>query len=384
LKFNIAGIYIRDNSIEIPIDTDLMTIFGEIINNDIEYEKEYFQLFDANSVLSSKFLDLDTYVVSTLLFNKFKNENLSKDEILLQPLFKIFTSRFGGTNGVSGYDMYIDSDNSIDSDRIINPLSNIQLFFKFANDLLKTTTLLSKSLTKLNHPDANNHETKEGMKVIAPDLAVVLTLDKDGNPIYDANQDGYIDIEDLKILGSNVDNPEDFDFEIRYGIWYKRFRPENMEDDRIKRISADLKIIYYLTEKNDMSELKDYLVLWQLNLVSDGFDIYDNEQKQKEIKALGYDLTKLDNKLLFFRLFVNAIKNIMVMERDYILYKVEDMNEESKRMLYKTDGLNTEAYNFNLMWLDIKKTQFFKDSLYAYTPWLDEQLPEVTEKINNL
>ena len=180
------------------------------------------------------------------------------------------------------------------------------------------------------------------------------------------------------------------------------------------------------TLEYEPDEFKDYVTLLDKGLISNTYTLFKDIKKSREIEALGYDLEELDNKLLFMRLFVSSIANIMIDEREFILYSVPDMNEVSKKMLYKTEGLDIdkivmskfieryfilitdedkkieddiyfreilpldmgeyflESYNFNLMWRDIKKTTFFNDSLSTNTPWLDETLPEVSEKINLL
>ena len=155
----------------------------------------------------------------------------------------------------------------------------------YRNNLKSTVSIISDKLitnpsAEIISPLATENDVASGQRTIAPDLAVVLATDNIGNPIYDVNNDGYINIEDLTILGSVVDNPEEFDYEIKYGIWYKRFRIENVQEDRIIRIMGYLKVIYYLTEKEDMSELKDYLVLWQKGYVSNDFNISTDELKR--------------------------------------------------------------------------------------------------------
>ena len=421
--FNIKGIYVKDNkidtgSIEQDIQTDLekFNLFDKSIpvNKNIIFDSNYFEIFDQNDILNTKFLDMDSYVIASLLYTRYVDNNVKKgysydndtklivDIIENDKLFKIFNNKFD---------------------------KNVIDMIKLRNNLFKTIKLVVPSIKNLgdfNEIGITKNEIKSGQKTIAPDLAVTLSLDKNGKPIYDANRDGFIDEKDLKLLDSNVDNPSDYDFENKYGIWYKRFRIEDMTEERIKRVSANLKVIYYLTEKDNMDELKDYLILWDKGLLSDGFDIFPDKKKQKEIMALGFDLNDLDDKLLFFRLFASSIKNIMIDERDFILYNVPDMNEESKEMLYQTEGLNIDkivmakfieryfkvnidedstvidkklftkilpdtmgeyfsyAESFNLMWYDIKHTDFFRESLTVSTPWLDDQLPEISERINNI
>ena len=115
----------------------------------------------------------------------------------------------------------------------------------------------------------------------------------------------------------------------------------------------------------------------------------------------------------------------MLEERDYILFNSPDMSEANKREFYKEDleidklvmskvieqyfklitdetqkiadedlfreilpesmGIYYDkAYTFNKIWRDILATPMLKESLTYITYWLDEQLPEVTAKLEIL
>ena len=258
------------------------------------------------------------------------------------------------------------------------------------------------------------------------DVSQAIAFDDNNKPIYDVNKDGFIDNLDLTQLGSVVDNPDEFYYELKYGIWYKRFRIENMSEARITKVIYDIKVLYYLLEKDDVSEIYDYLYLNSKDLVDKTYNINpDNIEKQKEIKALGYDLEILETKLLFMRMFLDSLKNLLINERDYLIYKLTDMREESKAMLYRREGLDLDKiiigkslekflnsninfdekmeketfirsvlpislgeyynyiYEFNLLINDMHKSGLFKESLAAESVWLDEQLPNVKERIEN-
>jgi hypothetical protein len=199
-----------------------------------------------------------------------------------------------------------------------------------------------------------------------------------------------------------------------------------MSEARITKVIYDIKVLYYLLEKEDASEIYDYLYLNSKDLVDKTYDINpDNIEKQKEIKALGYDLEILETKLLFMRMFLDSLKNLLINERDYLIYKLTDMREESKAMLYRREGLDLDKiligkslekflnsninfdekmeketfirsvlpislgeyyiyiYEFNLLINDMHKSGLFKESLAAESVWLDEQLPNVKERIEN-
>ena len=185
--------------------------------------------------------------------------------------------------------------------------------------------------------------------------------------------------------------------------------------------------MFYLLEKNDFTEIFDYLFLYNKDLVAKSYDLYPhtNEyfRKYDELEGLGYDLDELDDKLLFMRMFVDSIKNIMVHERAFLLHHVPEMNEKSKKMLYITEGLDINKivvgkyvelylstftddrmekellirdllddtlgvysdyiFDFNMMIKDIFDTTLFIDSLEYETVRLDETLPEVKDKIVN-
>jgi len=307
----------------------------------------------------------------------------------------------------------------------------LKRFNKTTDDLITYHHSLNKLLYKIT-PYVSSISIIDGdilktnQQINSGDIASTIQKDNDGKIIYDINEDGFIDSVDLELLDANVDNIDSYNFKDENGIWVRLNNLSDIVPERLMRISTDLKIIYFLSEKDNLDELKLYLILWGDGLLTDGFDIPKEKEKKDKLIQKGYNISDLDNQLLFFRLFVSAVKNIMINEREYILYNVPDMNEESKLLLTHTEGLNidrmvmskfldryflllndedqivldqqlfrkilpnpmgeyyADAYNFNLFWSDIKKTEFLKERLKVNTPWLEQKLPEVVEKINKI
>jgi len=399
-KFKPIGVLLVDED-ELPKLSDLDLLLGDETYSllDIIDIDDLGSLYSGYEFLNDRFLNIDNYIISTLLGKQVdrlsKKENISLLESYNKNKNKdIYEKRYRGSfeTMLSDYGSLKNViDGIVDNIDIISPPDGV-------------------SPTDMAIGQVND----------VPDLSQAISFDNNGKPIYDVNKDGFINQTDLKILGSVVDNPEEFDYEIKYGIWYKRFDPDKVSEDRVKKIIDSLKVLFYLTEKTNMQGLKDYIILYGKGLVSNGFDILDDERKQKEIKALGYDLQELDDRLIFMRLFVESIKYIMVKERDFIIYYVPDMNEESKRMLYMKKGLDIDkivmgkfldqyfmningderlddmnlfrkvlpktmgdyinyAYQFDMFMNDIKKTHLFIDSIEAESKWLSENLPELDE-----
>ena len=408
---NIQGAYVT-TEYSPPLSELVIPNTDILFTPNIEMSENYFKFFDPSIFLDDKFLNVDKYILVLMIYVMYETKN--KD-----------------------YDYYVSNGSDVDNisqSKIFNIFNkeydiDIKSFIEYRNTVYKLIFLVSKdkniSINLIKDEETTTLGSTQGQHNISPDLATVLENDLDGNPIYDANGDGFIDSVDLDILGSNVENREEYDYELKYGIWYKRFRIENMTEDRVVRIMGNLKIIFYLTEKEDMRELKDYLILWKKGYVSSDFNIIEDEQKQQEIRALGYDLLVLDEKFLFLRLFVAAMRNILLEERAYIIYNSPDMREQNKERFYAEnleidmfvmskfieqyfnnitnidDKISDEelfreilpkpmgeyydfAYKFNLIWADLKKTPMVAESVVYKTPWLDEQLPEVTEKLNLL
>jgi len=418
-KFNFKPVLGTMNIYAITIDTQCY-IFGGLLYDPtdtlfdsnkyfingqkipLELSNDIQKVVDIEKVLNSSFKNIDKFIIATLLFNKIKDNLLDINDLDDYDLFKIANKKYN----ITKYDVV-----------------------EYANILYSLNTKLTNNIDLISIPSnlpISTDEFNNKQIDISPDLSMVLALDKNNKPIYDVNNDGYINKTDLEILGSEVDDIESYDYELKYGIWYKRFNINDVSEERILKISQNLKTIYYLTEKNDMIELKLYLELKDQGLVSDQYSIISTEKNLKKIKALGYNSEELEDKLLFMRMFVEAVKNIMIDDRDFILYQVPEMNEDSKSLLYRTEGLDIDsivlgkfiekyfqllddydqrikddilfrqllskdmgefynaAYEFNLMWVDIVKTDFFKNSLQVKTPRLDEILPYVKEKIDEI
>jgi len=366
------------------------------LSNDIQ------NVVNIEKVLNSSFKEIDKFIIAILIFNKLKNNIDDINDLENDQLFKIASKKYN----ITKYEIV----------EFANILYSLNKELSDNIDLISVPSNLPISTDEFNNKQIN----------IAPDLSMVLALDKNNKPIYDVNNDGFINKTDLEILGSEVDNIDSYDYELKYGVWYKRFNIDNITEEKILKISQNIKTIYYLTEKNDMTELKLYLELKDQGLVSEQYSIISTEKNLKKLKALGYNIEELEDKLLFMRMFIDAVKNIMIDDRDFILYQVPEMNEDSKSMLYRTEGLDIDsivlgkfiekyfqllddydqrimddilfrqllskdmgvyynaAYEFNLVWVDIVKTDFFKNSLQVKTPRLDEILPYVKEKIDEI
>lgn len=400
--FNPMGIVLIDTSNRPNLRDLIFSMNGKEYDLDeLLFSDEIYKIFDGYEFLNDRFINLDEYVISSLIYKKIKqNSNNSSFEDIFNTdeYVGIFKKKY-----------------NVELEDVVS------MYGRLRNTIESIRNKIDIIEPEINGISKDN--ISQGQINITPDLAQILTTDLNGKPIYDANGDGYINLEDLKILGSEVDNIDDYDpgYVIRYGVWYKRFDLSKVSEERIKRIMSDLKVLFYLTEKTDMSELKDFLILWNKGFVTTGYDIYDDDKKQQDIRALGYDILELDDKLLFMRMFVDSIKNIMVKERDYILYFVPDMNEDSKRMLYQESGLDIDkiimgkfidqyfnnikdmdqrvqdmalfreilpkmlgeytnySYQFDIFMYDIKKTQLFIDSLEAEHQWLSQNLPDVEQ-----
>jgi len=115
-SFNIKGVYIQDNS-------DITTRFNKgkkifnntrIPNKNIEVTDEYSGLFDENMVLNDRFINLNNYVITTLLYTRIiskigiltnddgyklddEDSELKKEQIEKDPFVKIYLNKFNKT-----------------------------------------------------------------------------------------------------------------------------------------------------------------------------------------------------------------------------------------------------------------------------------------------
>lgn len=356
------------------------------------------------TLLDNKFTDLNDYIVSILSYNFIQVQSSYADEIR-----NIVESKFG-----LSYESLTLKANEIKE--LINKAKHYIDIDGNSSGLIDATEINTGQQTVVE----SNVEGEEYTS-----FAQTVAVDNDGKPIYDANRDGYIDKTDLELLNANVDNPDDYDYELIYGVWHKRFRIENVTPEKLLENMTDLKTILYILEKGNYSEIIDALILINKNLITNSFDLFNNDEnsdESKEIKSLGYDLLELDNSLLYLRLFSESMKNIVIDERDFIVYKIPEMNDESKSMLYNeqidinriilgkylelyfgvfdTDDERIEASKkiipllneslehymdyiteFNLMIDDMKETTIFSESLSGETIWLDGELPLIRDKL---
>lgn len=363
--------------------------------------KKYYKLFNILPVINSKFIESTKFIEAALIYKTLNIE--TKDDIENNEMVKIFLKQFS---------------------------TNLEDFIISANSMINFIDSLNRNLDKLskfsNIPNVKPEDIVQNQLKLFDGLAIKLIYDKNGKPIYDVNEDGFINKEDLTIIGAEVDNPESFDYELKYGMWYKRFDITKVTEDRLVKISENLKTIYFLIEKTDFSEFKDFINLKEHNLISDTYDIDKSEYGIKKLESLGYDAGELDNKLLFMRLFVESIKNITIKEKDLLVYNIPNMSDENKKWLYSTENLNIDdmaigefvekylgtiidqaeklkdeqkirdilekplgyyydsAFKFKLFWNDILNSEFFIDSLAKETVWLDRTFPELSEKIKNI
>ena len=389
---NIHGLFIN-TSTNIPDPTNFNIFDSEYkITPNLVMSDNYFKLFNKKMLLEDKFLNLDMYVVASLIYNQYDlekeysydeylNGTLPLDKLLQSDLYGKYTSKYA---------------------------SAPQELLTYRNALKHITSVVSSVLT--SNPESIGNATQ---KKIAPDLAVVLATDNDGNPIYDVNNDGYINLEDLTILESNVDNPEDFDHEIKYGVWYKRFHPENISPEELLLLKQSIKQIDVISKKQNMDIFSDYIILFKKGYVTNDFNISAEPIKRREVEALGYNLVELDEGLLEYRNYIHALETIFVSSKGYMLSYVPDLTEENFN-LYNDFEFKTEilvksklvgrylaiitdedlklieetklreiitdlwsstfgeylnvTYKFNVIWLQIKATNLYAESLLVELP----------------
>lgn len=351
-------------------------------------------LFDGKKFLDEKFTTMDQYVISSIIMKDIERTVLKNK---IKPIEAYTTSK---------YKSVYEKKYSGSFEKMIRQYA----------ELKNVINGIEKNITKLE-----NNSISEN--IVGTDLSQQKLFDKNGNEIFDINNDSFIDTIDLELLGSEVDNKDDYNFEIKDGILYKKQDGLNISDERIKKIIIDLRILIILLEKDDTTEFKEYIDLYSQGLLIDDFNIKDDENSHKELIYLGYDLIQLDDTLSNFRMFIESIKTILIREKDYIINSVPDMNEDGKKMLFIDYGLDidkilygvfinkyfksdlTDEQRFNDMSFfrkhlsligeyidygylfesfinDIKKTQLFKDSLLANTPWIDDRFPNTIKEIN--
>lgn len=387
LNYNIFGL---PQSYEIGVYNNKQTL--------IELDKDFFKISGFNTLLDNRFFDMDGYVVSILVYDLIQNNSAQKNDIL-----RIVKQKYG-------FDYYT----------IISKAIELKHLIHVSEKYISITS--NNSISSLIN--ASEHNT--GQQIVAPDLVQVVATDKDGKPIYDANRDGIIDAVDLAFLNVNVDNPEDYYYDLKYGVWHKKFKMSDMTQDRIDKIYVSLKNILFIIEKESYDEIVDFLILVGKNLVTSDFNLYSalsDSAKSREIRSLGYDVGDVEKILLTFRLFLNSVK-VIIDEKDFIAYHIKNINEKSNSILYQllninfdrliagkylqmyfstfsTDTIRKEkaliikpyltenlAYymdyyisEFDTLLNDIKKTTLFKECLNVNTGIFENELPNINDKL---
>lgn len=342
----------------------------------------------SENIFTTKFFELDVFVISVLLHNKFKDLDITT--ISSDGLFKIYSTKYKS-----------------DNDGI--------------NTRYNSLFLLYTLMTSNKNIGMKIDETNIG------DVVQILTYDNNGNPIYDINNDGYINSTDLDLLGSVVDDISVFDFEIKYGIWHKKFDIRLVSDERILKIEESLKVLFLMMEKLDFAEFNVYINLYKNDLVTNTYNIPDDENIISEIKSLGYDITVIEEKLTMLGSFFNAINIVFNSEKRYITDEsIMQLTEETKEILLGTDVniplislsifiekylstitdinkkdviekdirniFDTEEYGvylnnmkiFNTVYNDLKTQDYFINSLKVPVSCIDDKFPDIIYKINNL
>lgn len=405
-KIDFRGILVIDETVTIDYKSFDFSIFGleksyivglnkknEIV--DYEYDRNIFNIFCCDGIFNGKFLDLNVYIVCTLVFlsiqNKAKNSNF---------LLSILQNKFKLTN-----DEVVKKAN-----KLINLISKITHYVDISSDV----------------PLVGKEDLLTGQQTFSPDLAQVIAFDNNGKPIYDVNNDGFINRDDLIQLGSVVDNPDDYDYELVKGIWHKRFDVSKLTLEQISNFKKSIKTIFYMIEKGTAGEIYDFVLLLSKDLVDTNYELYSSTEfsyKNDEIKLLGYDLQILDDRLMYLRLFSESLNTVLVKEVKYLKFllgenlsipsdlflnreKIEfnkivfgvfievylnsfksmairgDKEFEIREILEEPLGLYFDyTYDFKLLVKDIMKTSLIIDSLLEETEWLELQLPNVKAKI---
>lgn len=327
-KTSVYGIIIRDLEKEIFYTSLDFRIFGVTddysygvvgdVSVPVEFDVDFFKVSKFNTLLDSKFTELDTYVVCILMYNMMQQGSMVTSDLL-----KIIKNKY-----------------KLDSTGVVGKAIELKHLIDISEKYVDITS------TMTNDGLISTDEYKIGQQTVSNDLAQTVSFDKDGKPIYDANRDGIIDATDLELLHANVDNPEDYYYELVYGVWHKKFKITDMTEERTISIMNDLKALLFILEKETYDEIVGFIILNGKNLVTSDFNLYSNlpdSDKSREIKSLGFNLLELSDELLVFRMFINAVRNILITERDFIFYKIGDsINPTSKSLMYQIENLNID------------------------------------------
>lgn len=165
------------------------------------------------TILDNKFVDLDEYIIAQLYHNIIEDD--TRD---LTKMLEVITAKFG-----------------LSYDDIVSKSTELEEFINRAKEYINV------NLT--DPPLVSDADLASGQQTIVGDLAQAVVTDNDGRPIYDANNDGLIDATDLELLNANVDNPEDYNFKVISGLWHK-ITPEGTVEPPILALDIDGNPIY--------------------------------------------------------------------------------------------------------------------------------------------
>lgn len=360
----VLGVVIRDLDVVLDVTTFDYSIFG--IENSyttgsvgempttVELDEGFYSMSTFSTLLDNKFSELNVYIVASLVYNQIQmNSPVTTD------LLRVVKNKLA-----------LDYDDMVEKAIELKQLIAISEKYIGLSDNSSSSGVITGS------------DYASGQQNSSNDLAQTVAVDKDGKPIYDINRDGVIDSTDLALLKSNVDNPEDYYYNLIYGIWYKKFRIADMTPDRLDTTHRDLKTTLFMLEKESYDEIVDFIILIGKKLVTPDFNLYSmliDSDKSREIKALGYDLDELENRLLCVRMFVNAMRTMLVSERDYLAYRIgTDLTETSKALLYKFENINLDRLlvgKYLTMYFDTFATDTIrKEKAKVIAPYMTETL----------
>lgn len=360
----VLGVVIRDLDAVVDISKFDYSIFGiensyargsvGLIATTVELDENFYNMSTFYSLLDNKFSNLNVYIISLLVYNQLQINSPATTNLL-----RIMRKKF-----------------KLDYDDLIEKAIELKHLVAVSEKYIDVNSNASGS------GSISGAEYASGQQNSAYDLAQTVAVDKDGKPIYDINRDGVIDSTDLTLLKSNVDNPEDYYYNLIYGIWYKKFKPGDMTQERTDVAYRDLKTVLFILEKETYGEIADFIILIGKKLVTKDFNLYSmmsDSDKSREIKSLGYDLDDLENRLLFVRMFINAMRTILVSERDYIAYRIGDsLSETSKALLYKFDNIDLDRLvigkYLTLYFNAFESDEIRKENAKIIVPYMTETL----------
>jgi hypothetical protein len=383
----------------------IKSLFGvKLEENDIKLMlKDFYNFSNELKILDTKFIETEKQILINLFVQRLIKENrfLSIDD-LVETLknddeeFKLFVKHYGNVDNI--YEIYA-----------------------------QMTKLIRKLDILVYEEDNQGKISKNG-------IAQKELKDKKGRRIYDVNQDGVVDKKDLKILHSDVDDPEKYNFRVEDDtnvnnvgkkMYYQNFVPSKMTKEQVKKVKNSIKTIYFMLMMDEFDIVKKYFELYGKKLLSDDFYLPSEKEKLEEIKMLGYDLKKMDEDLSFLKLIVDSIKTILIDYKYYLIYVLKNVDEELIDNIEKSDfdvknimlGLALKKYlstitdgdkrlleeielrkilnkNFSIyeldtrlfdeFWFYIRKNEYFYESLREKDEWLERTYPHIEEKVEKL